>query len=194
MVSNRRIGAEDSKSRAALLDATEQIMLEQGYAAVSSRRVAERADLKPQLVHYYFRTMDDLFTEVFRRRAEENFARFERAMAADPSLRTLWRLNADPRGAAFSIEFVALANHRKVIRVEIARYAERFRAAQLEALTAALADDGITTDQLPPIVALLMMTGLSQVLALEDALGVTAGHDATVSFVQSVIDRLEPAT
>ena len=36
------------------------------------------------------------------------------------------------------------------------------------------------------------MTGLSQVLSLERVLGVTAGHDATVSFVQSVIDRLEP--
>jgi AcrR family transcriptional regulator len=190
----RRIGAADSKTRARLVEAAEELLLEEGYAAVTSRRVGARAGLKAQLVHYYFRTMDDLFTEVFRRRAEENFARFERAMAADPSLRTLWRLNADPRGAAFSIEFVALANHRKVIRVEIARYAERFRSAQLEALAAALAADGITTDQLPPIVALLMMTGLSQVLALEDALGVTAGHDATVSFVQSVIDRLEPAT
>ncbi|MGO9333341.1 MAG: TetR/AcrR family transcriptional regulator [Acidimicrobiales bacterium] len=190
----RRIGAADSKTRARLVDAAEQLLLEEGYAAVTSRRVGARAGLKPQLVHYYFRTMDDLFTEVFRRRAEENFARFERAMAADPSLRTLWRLNADPRGAAFSIEFVALANHRKVIRAEIARYAERFRVAQLEALTAVLAAHGITTEQLPPIVALLMMTGLSQVLALEEALGVTAGHDATVSFVQSVIDRLEPAT
>ena len=47
MVSNRRIGAEDSKSRAALLDATEQIMVEEGYAAVSSRRIAQRAELKP---------------------------------------------------------------------------------------------------------------------------------------------------
>jgi len=87
---------------------------------------------------------------------------------------------------------VALANHRKAIRAEIARYAERFRAAQLEALTAALAADGITAEQLPPIVALLLMTGISQILALEDALGVTAGHDATVSFVEGVIDRLEP--
>ena len=190
----RRIGAADSKTRARLVDAAEELLREEGYAAVTSRKVGARADLKPQLVHYYFRTMDDLFTEVFRRRAEENLARFERAMAADPSLRTLWRLNADPRGAAFSIEFVALANHRKVIRAEIARYAERFRAAQLDALTAALAADGITPEQLPPIVAMLMMTGLSQVLALEEALGVTAGHDATVSFVQSVIDRLEPMT
>jgi AcrR family transcriptional regulator len=188
----RRIGAADSKTRARLVDAAEQLLLDEGYAAVTSRRVGARAELKPQLVHYYFRTMDDLFTEVFRRRAEENLSRFERAMAADPSLRTLWTLNADPRGAAFSIEFVALANHRKAIRAEIARYADRFRAAQLEALTAALAADGIAAEQLPPIVALLLMTGISQILALEDALGVTAGHDATVSFVEGVIDRLEP--
>ena len=137
--SPRRIGAEDSKTRAQLLDAAEQLLLEEGYAAVTSRRVAAKAGLKPQLVHYYFRTMDDLFLEVFRRRAEENLARFERAIAADGSLRNLWRLNADPRGAAFTIEFVALANHRKAIRAEIARYAERFRAAQVEAMRAALA-------------------------------------------------------
>ena len=135
----RRIGAADSKTRAQLLDAAEQLLLEEGYAAVTSRRVAAKAGLKPQLVHYYFRTMDDLFVEVFRRRADENLARFERAIAADGSLRQLWQLNADPRGAAFTIEFVALANHRKAIRAEIARYAERFRAAQLDALTAALA-------------------------------------------------------
>ena len=189
----RRIGAADSKTRARLVQAAEELLLEEGYAAVTSRRVGARAGLKPQLVHYYFRTMDELYIEVFRRRAEENFVRFEQAMAVDPSLRTLWRLNAELRGATFSIEFVALANHRKVIRAEIARYAERFRAAQLEALTAALAADGIAEDRLPPIAALLMMTGLSQVLTLEEALGVTAGHDETIAFVQGMIDQLEPA-
>ena len=187
----RRIGTVDSKSRAQLLDAAEQLLLDEGYAAVTSRRIAARAGLKPQLVHYYFRTMDDLFLEVFRRRADENIARVERAVAADSSLRTLWRLNADPRGAAFNIEFVALANHRKAIRAEIARYAERYRAAQLEAVTAALDTHGIA-DQLPPVVALLLMTGLSQIMSLEQALGVTAGHDATVSFIDSTIARLEP--
>jgi hypothetical protein len=89
-------------------------------------------------------------------------------------------------------EFVALANHRKSIRTEIARYAERSRAAQLQALTAALQADGIAPEEFPPIAALLLMTGLTQVLALERVLGVTAGHDATDAFVQSVIDRLEP--
>src|SRR6476620_2456562 len=96
----RRIGSSDSKTRAQLVDAAERLLVEEGYAAVTSRRVAAKAGLKPQLVHYYFRTMDDLFLEVFRRRAEENFARFERTMREDGSLRALWELNVDPRGAA----------------------------------------------------------------------------------------------
>jgi len=189
--SSRRIGTKDSKTRAQLLDAAEALLRDEGYAAVTSRRVASRADLKPQLVHYYFRTMDDLFVEVFQRRADENLARFEQAIAADGSLRNLWRLNADPRGAAFTLEFVALANHRKAIRAEIARYAERFRSAQVEAVTAALARYDLADDELPPIVALLVMTGLSQVLAIEGTLGVTAGHDTTLAFVEQVIDQLE---
>lgn len=187
----RRIGAADSKTRAQLLDAAEALLLEEGYAAVTSRRVAAKAGLKPQLVHYYFRTMDDLFIEVFRRRAEVDLADFERAVAADRSMRNLWRLNADPRNAAFSIEFVALANHRKAIRAEIARYAERFRAAQLEAVREALAASGIPTRQLPPDVALFVMMGLSQVLAQEEGLGVTEGHDAARSFIERAIDQLE---
>ena len=52
--------------------------------------------------------------------------------------------------------------------------------------------DGIAPEQFPPIAVLLLMTGLTQVLSLERVLGVTAGHDATAEFVQSVIDRLEP--
>jgi hypothetical protein len=34
------------------------------------------------------------------------------------------------------------------------------------------------------------MTGVSQVLALEEALGVTAGHDETLAFIQRTIAQL----
>ncbi|PRC44887.1 TetR family transcriptional regulator, partial [Mycobacterium sp. ITM-2017-0098] len=50
MASPRRIGAPDAKNRVVLLDAAEQLLIEDGYAAVTSRRVADRAGLKPQLV------------------------------------------------------------------------------------------------------------------------------------------------
>lgn len=187
----RRIGAEDSRTRGQLLDAAEQLVLDEGYAAVTSRRVAARAGLKPQLVHYYFRTMDDLFVEVFRRRAERDLEGFERAIAADGSLRNLWRLNADPRGAAFTIEFVALANHRKAIRDEIARYAERFRSVQRQAVADALDAAGVDNERLPPIVGQLLMTGLAQVLALDARLGVTTGHRETLTFVERAIASME---
>ena len=98
MTSSRRIGAEDSKTRLALLDAAQRLMLEQGYAAVTSRQVAARAGLKPQLVHYYFRTMDDLFLALFRRGAEQNLERQARALASPQPLRALWSFSTEPAG------------------------------------------------------------------------------------------------
>ncbi|MBV8951082.1 MAG: helix-turn-helix transcriptional regulator, partial [Actinobacteria bacterium] len=95
----RRIGAEDSATRTALLDAAMDVMLEEGYAAVTSRRVAARAGLKPQLVHYYFRTMDDLLVALVRRGAEQNLERQSRALASDDPLRAFWEYSSDARGA-----------------------------------------------------------------------------------------------
>ena len=76
-----------------LLDAAEQLLIEEGYAAVTSRRVADRAGLKPQLVHYYFRTMDELFLELFRRRAELMQHYQVRALESEQPLWALWELN-----------------------------------------------------------------------------------------------------
>lgn len=189
--SPRRIGSSESKTRTQLLDAAERLLLTEGYAAVTSRRLAAAAGLKPQLVHYYFRTMDDLFIEVFRRRAEGNIERVERTMAERPSLRRIWDLNADSRGARFNLEYVALAHHRPAIRAEVARFAERFREAQRDALDAALRAAGVEAAQLPSVVALLLMTGVAQVLGLEEVLGVTTGHAETRAFIESAIELME---
>ena len=143
---------------------------------MTSRRVAAEAGVKPQLVHYYFRTMDDLFLEVYRRRADEGIERFAAAMDVHRSLRHgVASSGSDLRGAAFNIEFVALANHRKEIRDEIARYANRFREMQLDAITAILEEQGVPTDTCPPIVVMLAMTGVTQVMAIESSLGLTDG-------------------
>jgi AcrR family transcriptional regulator len=143
MTSARRIGAPDAKNRGLLLDAAEQLMIEEGYAAVTSRRLAHKAGLKPQLVHYYFRTMEELFLEVFRRRAEEGLEVQARALQSPQPLWALWRFGTDPAFTRISMEFMALANHRKEMRAEIAYYAERFREEQRQAVTGGMdgADD-----------------------------------------------------
>jgi len=150
MTSARRIGAPDAKNRGVLLDAAEQLMLEEGYAAVTSRRVAERADLKPQLVHYYFRTMDDLYLELVGRGAKLNQERQAKALASDTPLRELWAVSTDPAGGILNIEFSALANHRKAIRAELVKLAEEFRKRQTEAFAAILTKYGISHDELSP--------------------------------------------
>ena len=145
--SSRRIGAPDAKNRGVLLDAAEQLMLEEGYAAVTSRRLADRAGLKPQLVHYYFRTMEDLFLAVFRRRAEEGLQVQARALQSPQPLWALWRFGTDPTATRITMEFAALANHRKSMRAEIGYYAERFRDEQRKAISTALQRYGIDADR-----------------------------------------------
>jgi len=189
--SGRRIGAPDAKNRGVLLDAAEQLMLEDGYAAVSSRRLAERAGLKPQLVHYYFRTMDDLFLEVFRRRAEQGLKAQAQALDSPKPMWTLWRIGTDPATSRFMMEFSALANHRKSMRAEIAHYAERFREEQWRTLAAALSRYDTDPEAMPPIVWSVLFTSLSTVLAMERGLGMSLGHAETVEIVERYLQRLE---
>ena len=191
MTSARRIGAPDAKNRAVLLDAAEQLMLEEGYAAVTSRRVAERAALKPQLVHYYFRTMDDLFLAAFRRRAEQGLEVQAMVLQAPQPLWALWRFSTDPAATAITMEFIALANHRKALKAEIAFYAERFREEQRKALTTILARYGVDPVKFPPLVWSVLMTSVSRVLVIEQALDMSAGHRETVEIVESYLRYIE---
>jgi AcrR family transcriptional regulator len=191
MTSARRIGAPDAKNRGVLLDAAEQLMLEEGYAAVTSRRVAEKAALKPQLVHYYFRTMDDLFLAAFRRRGEAGLEAQAQVLQARQPLWALWRFSTDPAATAITSEFIALANHRKALKAEIAYYAERFREEQRKALSTVLDRYGIDRAEVPAVVWSVLMTSISRVLVIEQALGMSAGHAEIVEFVERYLRRLE---
>jgi len=191
MASSRRIGAPDAKNRTVLLDAAERIMLEKGYAAVTSRKVAERAGLKPQLVHYYFRTMDDLFLEMFRRRADEGLKVQAEVVNAPNPLRALWEFGMDPAGVAVTMEFIALARHRDALRSEIARYSELFREGQREAARQVLSRSGYDLSKIPPVVVSVLLTSISRVVVMEEALGLSAGHKETVELVEWCLARLE---
>ena len=191
MTSARRIGAPDAKNRGLLLDAAEQLMVEEGYAAVTSRRLANKAGLKPQLVHYYFRTMEELFVAVFRRRAEEGLQIHAQALASPQPLWALWRFGTDPAFTRISMEFMALANHRKEMRAEIAYYAERFRDEERQAVTTALQRYGVDRDDVPPVVWAVLMSSLSRMLVLEQAVGMSAGHAETLELIESYLRRLE---
>lgn len=191
MASPRRIGALDAKNRTVLIDAAELLLLEEGYAAVSSRRVAAKAGLKPQLVHYYFRTMDELLLAVFRRRADEGLEQQARALESEQPLWALWRFSTDPAGVALTMAFAGLASRYASIRAEMADYSERFRVAQVRTLEEILERYRIPADKLPPVVLVVVLTSISRVIMMEEALGFSTGHTETVEWVERYIRELE---
>jgi AcrR family transcriptional regulator len=177
-------------TREALIEATAQIMLDEGYAAATSRRVAAKAGVKPALVHYYFPSMDDLFVAVLRHKAEDNLEHQRRAIAEAHPLHALWHLNRTHDAQLFT-EFLAMANHRKAIRSEIVAYAMRFRDLEEGVVTLALKARGVDLELFPPVVMTMIMVGLARVVLHEEGLGITHGHEDAAAFIDRWLDRFE---
>jgi AcrR family transcriptional regulator len=191
MATPRRMGTETSETRFRLLDITEKVMIEDGYAAVSSRRIAKEAGVTAALVHYYFATLDDLFLEVLRRRAKQQLERQERFLSSDQPLRALWSFASEQAGTALLLEFMALANHRKSIRKELATFADQFRESQLEALSEVLDEYGLDTEDVPAEALLLLIAAISRTLVMEETLGMHVGLPETHAMVERYLERYE---
>jgi AcrR family transcriptional regulator len=187
----RRSRTESSEARDALLDAAERLMMEEGYAAVSSRRVATQAGVTVGLVYYYFATMDDLFIALFRRGAERSLERQAQVLSSAQPLWGLWDLTHQQSNPAVTMEFIALANHRKAIRAEIAEYSRKFRTMQLEVMGSVLEGYGLDPATWPPASVMVMMTGISRFLLIEEAFDLDTGHAETVALIEQQITALE---
>lgn len=167
-------------------------MFDEGYAAVTTRRVASIAGVNPALVHYYFPVTDDLFLAVLRHGADRAMER-QRAAAGSPQpLRALWAMWLDPRGTGLVMEFSALANHRKAVRAELAEYGRRHRAMEIDAVARVFADYGVDPDEMTAEQLVLQMTAIARMLVVEDAMGLTDGHDAARASIEQFLDRYEP--
>ncbi|UGQ12596.1 TetR/AcrR family transcriptional regulator [Yinghuangia sp. ASG 101] len=186
-----RRDAPEPKTRTALVNAAMKVILDEGYAAVTTRRVAAEAGVNPALVHYHFRTIDDLFLAVFRRGAEAHLARLQAAAEGPEPLRGVWEVMSEPRDTGLTLEFLALANHRKAIRTELAEYSARFRELQEQALARVVRARGVTLDK-PSLPALtLLLAGLPRILAMDDAVGLHRSRGEVLALVEEYLRRYD---
>lgn len=77
----RRPGRPEGQTNLAdnILDVAETLFAEMGHAGTTLRQVADRLDVTPAMIAYYFQNKDNLFRAVFLRRAESvSQARMER--------------------------------------------------------------------------------------------------------------------
>lgn len=190
MASDRRRGKANSETRSLILDAAEKLITTGGYAAVSSRKIAAEAQVSHQLVHYYFRSMDDLFVELIKRSVTRSLERLDEIEeTADPMVR-LWEMNSESHGAALVLQFMALAVHNEKIRAAIAQYGQVFRERQAEIIRLSLASLAEPSPVSSDVVAVLLEF-TARMMVFDRSLGVTIGHDATSDFVAQMLATFE---
>jgi TetR/AcrR family transcriptional regulator len=183
----RRMAVDGTERRELLVQAAAELLRDEGYAALSARRVTEKAGLKSQLLYYYFETMDDLTLAVLRRADEQRRQRFQRALAAPEPLFAIWRVNNDPDVAILSTELISLAAHRETVRAEIIRIASEFRKEQVEAVRRLLQERGVDLEACPPEALVMIATSVARTISGEEALGLTDCHAAAVDLVERTI-------
>jgi TetR/AcrR family transcriptional regulator, transcriptional repressor for nem operon len=190
---SRRVGAETSKTRDALLNCVEKMMLEEGYASVSYRALATKAGVTPSLVQYYFPSLDDIFLAAIQRYSEHNLAILAKALEArsDDPLHALWDFSWDEATGALMTEFMALGNHRKSIQSAIADVTNQVRRIEIEALTRKFGKGARLDGDLSLGAVALLVTGIPKFLNLEEGVGVNAAHAEVIKAIEKYLDSIE---
>jgi AcrR family transcriptional regulator len=198
MAGDRRARATTEAKRLLILDATEEIILESGYAAVSSRSVAGRVGIQAPHLHYYFATIDDLFVGVLRRRSGRAVERMAEALDSPEPLSRWWELASDRRGTALFVELLAAANHRPALKAEIAAMAKDVRALQMDRLTFLLDEYGLDPEVFTPVLVAAAMQGLAFAVVTDQAAGYDTHADEAAAAMTRLVRALEekrtPAT
>jgi len=183
------MGSIDSAMGATMLKAAEDILRDEGYAALTSRRVSEYAGVKQRLVYYYFATMDDLIIESFRRLAVRELERLRTSISSNHPLHDIWDMCMNTADSRLVAEFMALANRNEGLRQEVIKFIEESRDIQISAIKKALASGG--SKDLKPVAIAFLGSSVALALNREAALGVTMGHQTVKRLIKQFCDGLE---
>lgn len=193
MEGRKRIRRDPETTRKLILDATEKLMVEEGYAAVSSRRVAQELGLNAATVHYYYPTTDDLFIALHRRMTESQVEQLETVLSSTDPLEAFWVFQSGWSQTALGVEFLALSNHRKAIRDRLAGFTSGARQVQTQRLTEAIGELSVDPAVLPPVALTTILVAIGRLLANEERVGITEGHAEVRAFTEWALKTLKRA-
>jgi TetR/AcrR family transcriptional regulator len=169
-----RSAAED-----ALLDAAERLLVDVGYAGITTRRLAEEAGVNHGLVHYYFGSNENLLVRTLERFTERLIERQRDLYAADMPFIEKWRtairylVSEDVTYEKVWLELQALAWNNHDLRGRLARVNEEWRAVLTEAFEQPRGEIGIDMP-LEALVSLVMTFNIG--IIVERLGGVETGH------------------
>jgi AcrR family transcriptional regulator len=180
-----RVAAEE-----AFLDAAERLLVEIGYAGITTRRLAEEAGANHGLVHYYFGSMENLLVRVLERFTDRLIERQRALYAQDVPFIEKWRqamryLDEDRPYQKVWLELTALSWNRPDLRERIARIDERWRAVLLEGFEQARREHAIEMP-IEALVSLVMTFNLG--VMVEELSGIEAGHRELLDWIEGWLD------
>lgn len=181
MTTAARAVAED-----ALLDATERVLVSDGHAAVTTRRLAREAGVNHGLVHYYFGSVENLLLQTLERFTERLVSR-QRALYSSPlPLVEKWRtamrylVGDDLAYERVWLELQAMSWSDETMRERLARVNGEWREVLTTAFEEPHRRSGIDLP-LPALVALVMTFNLG--IIVERLGGIETGHAELLAWI-----------
>jgi TetR/AcrR family transcriptional regulator len=180
-----------STAEEALLDAAERLLVEVGYAGITTRGLAEEAGVNHGLVHYYFGSMENLLVRVLERFTERLTARQRALYAADIPFIDKWRramrylVGEDVEYEKIWLELQALAWNQPELQGRVARVNDEWRAVLTDAFEEPRGRYGIEMP-LDALVSLVMT--FNEGIILERAQGITAGHHELLAWIEGWLE------
>ena len=171
--------AARSAAEEALLDAAERLLVEVGYARITTRRLAEEAGVNHGLVHYYFGSNEALLVRALERFTERLVARQRELYASDEPFVEKWRtamrylVSEDLTYEKVWLELQALAWNNPGLRERLARVNGEWRAVLTEAFAEPHRQLGIEMP-LDALVSLVITFNIG--IMVERLGGIETGH------------------
>jgi AcrR family transcriptional regulator len=170
----------------ALLDAAERLLVDVGYAGITTRRLAESAGVNHGLVHYYFGSNETLLVRALERFTERLIARQRELYAADEPFAEKWRtamrylVSEDATYEKIWLELQALGWNNAGLRERLARVNAEWRAVLTEAFAEPHRELEIDMP-LDALVSLVMTFNLG--IIVERLGGIDTGHAELLDWI-----------
>ena len=184
--------------RTAFMDAAERLLVEEGRAGISTRRLAREAGLNHGLVHYYFGSVETLMLAVFERFTNRLVERQREMYAADVPFLAKWRsamgfMEEDLAAGYPKIwaELQAAAMNDPELQRRFRAVYDTWRSVLTEAFADAAREYGVSDAAVPALVTLVMTFTVG--MFNERLVGIEAGHAELLAWFEAGIRSMEPA-
>jgi AcrR family transcriptional regulator len=175
-----------STAEEALLDAAERLLVDVGYAGITTRRLAEEAGVNHGLVHYYFGSNENLLVRALERFTERLIDRQRELYSADLPFVEKWRtamrylVSEDVTYEKVWLELQALAWNHPELRERLARVNAEWRAVLTEAFEEPHRELGIEM----PLDALVSLVMTFNIGIMVERLGdIDTGHAELLEWI-----------